>query len=130
MHVAVHRMESDPLLDACGSGPVSKPARHDRSVGDVAKMWSRSCVVSCRGNSEREDRRSIKGQFIQMEISVIVFVCIEHQWSFRLASKRCFLTLEIQSTSFDILDESSQHLSPRIQRLTVAVCLSYQTVFY
>jgi hypothetical protein len=46
MHVAVHRMESDPLLDAHGSGPVSKPARCDRSVGDIAKTWSRSCVVS------------------------------------------------------------------------------------
>jgi hypothetical protein len=41
MHMEVYRMESDPLLDAYGSRPVSKPTRHDRSVGDIVIIWSR-----------------------------------------------------------------------------------------
>ncbi len=54
-----------------GSRPASKPAQHDRSVGDVARMWSR--VVGTP--SEKIVDRS-KDDLIQMKTSIAVFVCI------------------------------------------------------
>ncbi len=46
-----------------------------------------------------------KDDLIQMKISIIVFVYIASIVYSRLASKRYFLSLEILSLSFDILDE-------------------------
>ncbi len=57
-------MESDPLPDARGSRSVSKPARQDRSIGEVARTWSR--VVETP--SERIADRS-KDDLVQLKIA-------------------------------------------------------------
>jgi hypothetical protein len=36
-----YRKESGPLFDLCGWRPVLEPTRYDRSVGDIASIWSR-----------------------------------------------------------------------------------------
>jgi hypothetical protein len=97
-----------------------------------------------------ETTKRVDGRISFKSTNLIVFVYIASIVYSRLASKWYFLSLEIPSISFDILDELSvdsssrrssrqrsssrrtrpASSSPRIHRLTVAVCLVSNCIFY
>ena len=64
-------LTSFPHMDKCARARMSLESQCDRSIGDVARTWSR--IVGTP--SEKIVDRS-KDDLIQMKISIIVFVCI------------------------------------------------------